>query len=176
MTIEVLAYMRAFLLARQFSAGGFPYSHAIQILAEGEAINGIWPRLAPTAGTLRLSFEERVDEPADYRGLGKFPGVTDHDVAAIVSFALALPRDARLAVQCHGGRSRSTAAAMIVMAATGERTFEQIEHLVSLVPHAFPNERMLALGDRYLCAGGRLIQAGITLRSHAAAKMSPVAV
>jgi len=68
----------------------------------------------------------------------------------------------RLLVHCQAGISRSSAAAMIVLAALfgPGREGEAVDFVFRSHPQAKPNRRMLELADGLLAAEGRLLAAG----------------
>jgi predicted protein tyrosine phosphatase len=85
------------------------------------------------------------------------------DVELLLAFArdLATMQQAHLLVHCHAGVSRSTAAAILVLAQTcPERPAEEaVEEVVRLRPRAWPNLRILELGDDILGRGGEIVEA-----------------
>lgn len=69
-----------------------------------------------------------------------------------------------LLVHCHMGISRSTAAAVILMAQNNAgREREAFDHLWRIRPQSWPNSRMLGFADSALGRQGRLLQA---MREH----------
>jgi predicted protein tyrosine phosphatase len=84
------------------------------------------------------------------------------DIDALLAFGreLAAP-GAHLLVHCQMGLSRSTAALALVLAqAWRERTADEIvAAVVALRPHAWPNLRIIELGDALLQRKGALIAA-----------------
>ena len=84
----------------------------------------------------------------------------------IVDFAAAWDRNAPMLVHCFAGVSRSTAAALIVACVHERgREHELARRLRAAAPHAQPNRRIIALGDRVLGCGGALISAVESLGS-----------
>ena len=85
------------------------------------------------------------------------------DVELLLAFGreLSRARETHLLVHCHAGVSRSTAAAALIVAQTRpDRPAE--EALVAVVrqrPHAWPNLRILELGDALLGRRGEIINA-----------------
>jgi predicted protein tyrosine phosphatase len=84
-----------------------------------------------------------------------------------VELLLAFGRDLRaswsthLLVHCHAGLSRSTAAATLVMAQTRpDRSADDLlREIVRLRPRAWPNLRILELGDELLGRRGEIVEA-----------------
>jgi len=112
---------------------------------------------------LRLRFHD-VIEP--------MPAVSAPDnghIAAILHFGTAMKaHDApRLLIHCHAGISRSTATAIILLAQHGVAAEAAVEHVVSVRPKAWPNLRMIEIGDRMLKLEDRLVRA--VRRHHARA-------
>jgi predicted protein tyrosine phosphatase len=83
-------------------------------------------------------------------------------VAAILEFGAqsrVQPID-HLLVHCHMGISRSTAAAVILMAQHNPgREADAFEHLSRIRPRSWPNSRMVRLADEMLARQGRLVEA-----------------
>lgn len=82
------------------------------------------------------------------------------DVSDVLSFGRELrdaPARSHVLVHCHAGVSRSTAAAVILMAQQNPgRETEALAAVTALRPIARPNPRMLALADEILGCQGRL--------------------
>jgi hypothetical protein len=75
-------------------------------------------------------------------------------------FLLTWDDDRPLLVHCVAGISRSTAAALIAMAAHGPgREMESAHALREVAPHAHPNRRLIQLADEILGSRGRLVSA-----------------
>ena len=88
------------------------------------------------------------------------------DVEAILAWGDALAADAagHVLVHCHAGVSRSTAAAVMLLARDNAgREAEAFELVRRLRPRSWPNSRMLAIADRLLRREGALTAA---LREH----------
>ncbi|MBC7950516.1 MAG: protein-tyrosine-phosphatase [Rhodospirillaceae bacterium] len=85
------------------------------------------------------------------------------DILEFGSHAQKAPMD-HLLVHCHMGISRSTAAAVILMAQFNPgREGEAFDHLWRIRPKSWPNSRMLELADGLLGRRGGLVQA---MREH----------
>lgn len=85
------------------------------------------------------------------------------DVEQLLTFArdLTTARDAHLLVHCHAGVSRSTAAATLILAQTRpDRPAEEaLQAVVRQRPRAWPNLRILELGDALLERRGEIVDA-----------------
>ena len=85
------------------------------------------------------------------------------DVEAVLRFArrLAARRGAHLLVHCQKGLSRSTASLALILAqARPDRPAASLlAEIVRLRPRAWPNLRVIELGDALLGRGGTLIEA-----------------
>ena len=104
----------------------------------------------------RLRFHDVSCETAGYVAPQR-----DH-IEALLAFGrtLALASSPHLLVHCHAGISRSTAAAVVLVAQRrrgAER--EAFEWVSRIRPVAWPNARMIALADTALDLGGALISA-----------------
>lgn len=129
-------------------------THAISILDpeidDGEAM----ARLG-AAEVLKLRFHDCIEHlPL------RAPPDAGH-VAAIVQFGRRVRAHAapRVLIHCHMGISRSTAAAIILLADHGHAPEAAVEHVCAIRPVAWPNLRMIELGDRLLNLETKLIQA-----------------
>jgi predicted protein tyrosine phosphatase len=82
------------------------------------------------------------------------------DVEELLAFGRELGAG-HLLVHCHAGVSRSTAAAALILAqAFPERPAEDaFDAVVRLRPHAWPNLRLLELGDELLRRNGEIVAA-----------------
>lgn len=90
------------------------------------------------------------------------------DVAAILGFGRQLqaePSPATLLVHCHAGISRSTASMALILAqAMPDRSAVDILTLVhSIREKAWPNLRLMELGDQVLGRQGSLVEASFAL-------------
>jgi predicted protein tyrosine phosphatase len=132
-------------------------THVLSILDPG------WPE--PTAfgaygehERLELRFHDVIDEQ---------PGMAapQHEhVARILELAADLKRDSRreaahLLVHCHMGISRSTAAMMLILAHVRDDrpAAEALAAVHAIRPRAWPNLRMIELGDALLGRNGELV-------------------
>jgi predicted protein tyrosine phosphatase len=85
------------------------------------------------------------------------------DVELLLAFSrdVGALRQAHLLVHCHAGISRSTAAAILVLAqARPDRPADEaVREVVRLRPRAWPNLRILELGDALLGRRGEIVEA-----------------
>jgi len=74
---------------------------------------------------------------------------------------LVAARDSRVLVHCHAGISRSTAAAtlMLTQARPDRPAEEALREVVRLRPPAWPNLRMIEIGDELLGRNGEVVAA-----------------
>jgi len=113
---------------------------------------------------LELRFHDVIEAAADVIPPQR------QDVVDILGFGATLAREAapRLLVHCHAGISRSTAAMALILAqAQPQRPAEAI--LAGILAHrakAWPNLRILELGDALLERGGTLPAAAAALYRH----------
>jgi predicted protein tyrosine phosphatase len=144
-------------LAAHASAGA---THILSILDPG------WPepeilRAFAVHQRLRLHFHD-VIEP--------LPGWTAPerwDVELLLAFgrdvigAAGADTGAHLLVHCHAGVSRSTAAAILILAQrhADRPADEAVAEVARLRPRAWPNLRILELGDAALGRGGEIVSA-----------------
>lgn len=103
---------------------------------------------------LRLEIDD-IDAP--------IPGFVVPDeahVARLLDFARGWRAEGPLLIHCAAGISRSTAAALAVLAlGSAESEAALARRLRRLAPHAAPNRRIVALADRLLAREGRLVAA-----------------
>jgi len=134
-------------------------SHVLSILDPGTP-------MPPSFGSfgehvrLDLRFDDMIEEIE-----GRNPPAEEH-VTALLAFgqelaAEAQAADCHLLVHCFAGVSRSTAAMTLVLAqARPDRAPEEaLAEVVRIRPQAWPNLRMLEMGDARLGLGGRLVEA-----------------
>jgi len=131
-------------------------THVLSLLDPG------WPE-PPSFDTfgphrrLDLRFHDIVDPLPGLRRPGP------DDVAAVLDFArgFASEPQAHLLVHCQKGLSRSTASLALILAqARQDFTADAVlAEVVRLRPHAWPNLRIIELGDALLGRGGTLVEA-----------------
>jgi predicted protein tyrosine phosphatase len=139
-----------------FCAAGV--THVLSLLDPG------WP--APDAfgsyaahRRLDLRFHDVIDDLPGWRA----PGADD--IEQLLEFGRALPQEhAHLLVHCQMGISRSSAAMLLLLAqARPDRpALEALREVVRIRPHAWPNLRIVELGDRILKRKGELVEAAVT--------------
>ena len=135
-------------------AGGI--THVLSILDPG------WPEPEPLIGfdinrRLRLRFHDVIESQPGWIAPERW------DVELLLAFSrdLAAANEAHLLIHCHAGVSRSTAAATLVMAQTcpDRPADEVLREVARLRPRAWPNLRILELGDEILGRGGKIVEA-----------------
>jgi len=106
---------------------------------------------------LSLRFHDIIDPVP-----GRLPP-TREDVARLLAYGreLHVPAGSHLLVHCHAGVSRSTASAALILAqAHPERpAAEALEAVSRMRPRAWPNLRMLEVGDALLGRSGEIVAA-----------------
>ena len=85
------------------------------------------------------------------------------DVERLLAFGREpdLTAGSHLLIHCHAGVSRSTAAAALILAQAqpGRPAREALEAVAQLRPRAWPNLRMIELGDVFLGRNGEIVAA-----------------
>lgn len=131
-------------------------THILSILDPG------WPEPEPLSGfdvnrRLKLRFHDVIDAHPDWIAPERW------DVELLLAFGrdLGAAPETHLLVHCHAGVSRSTAAAILVLAqACPDRPADEIlQEVVQLRPRAWPNLRILELGDEILGRRGEIVDA-----------------
>jgi predicted protein tyrosine phosphatase len=102
-----------------------------------EHVNQPWPHRS-------LSLEFWDSTPA--RGSGR-PLFSGEQAIDLINFARTAAVDATFLIHCKAGRSRSSAAALIVMRALGHSEWTAIEYLLVGAPKSNPNGWMLKVAD-----------------------------
>jgi predicted protein tyrosine phosphatase len=137
-------------------------SHVLSILDPGTAEPDAFGAFGEHA-RLELRFHDVIDEQEGH--VAPRPA----DVAKLLAFGEDLlrepPEDAHLLVHCHAGISRSTAALTLLLAqARPDRpAAEALAQVVRVRPHAWPNLRVVELGDTLLGRRGEIVAA---VRAH----------
>ena len=135
-------------------AGGI--THVLSILDPGWPEPELLNRFSVDR-RLRLRFHDVIESRPGWIA----PERWDVDLLLAFSRDIAPLRGIHLLVHCHAGVSRSTAAATLVIAqARPDRSGEEIlQEVVRLRPRAWPNLRILELGDEILGRGGEIVEA-----------------
>jgi predicted protein tyrosine phosphatase len=128
---------------------------------------------------LELRFHDVIEEDA-----GMVPP-SEGDVARLLAFGrglMAEPRnDAHLLVHCHAGISRSTASMALILAQAlpSVSADEVMREIMRIRPNAWPNLRIIEIGDHMLSRNGEIVAAAIEvyrgqleIRPHLAALMT----
>jgi predicted protein tyrosine phosphatase len=106
---------------------------------------------------LRLRFHDVIESQPGWIAPERW------DVELLLAFSrdLTMANEAHLLVHCHAGVSRSTAAAILVMAQTcpDRPADEVLREVVRLRPRAWPNLRILEFGDEILGRHGEIVEA-----------------
>jgi predicted protein tyrosine phosphatase len=131
-------------------------THVLSILDPG------WPEPAAFEAfdphrRLELRFHDIIDDTPNEIAPQR------DDVARLLGFGreLSAAPGGHLLVHCHAGISRSTAATTLILAqAQPERpASEALAAVVRLRPHAWPNLRILEIGDELLSRRGEIVAA-----------------
>ncbi|MCW5771197.1 MAG: dual specificity protein phosphatase family protein [Rhodospirillaceae bacterium] len=137
-------------------------SHVVSILDPGFAEPA---GLAARTGDaiLRLRFHDVIEHAPVHEA------PHDDHVDAILAFGgrLGGEETRRVLVHCHMGVSRSTAAAIMLLAGAGMAAERAVARIAEIRPIAWPNLRMIELADAKLGLDARLIDA--VRRHHARA-------
>lgn len=127
-------------------------AHMVSLLGE-EAFPVTPPGIAD-AQHLRLRLHD-IAEPAE----GYIAPAEIH-IRDLLAFGHAWDRSSPMIVHCYAGISRSTAAALTLMALYNPGHEAAAARLLrERARHAQPNRRMIAIADRLLGAEGRLVEA-----------------
>lgn len=136
----------------EYGVGGI--THVVSILDPGAPEPGAFETFPPHK-RLELRFNDVIDAHGDY--------VLPHsrDVESALELGRELGPSSHLLIHCHAGQSRSTACAALLIAQARpdlapDRIFAAI---VRARPRAWPNLRIIELGDALLARGGALVAA-----------------
>jgi predicted protein tyrosine phosphatase len=135
-------------------------THVLSILDPG------WPEPEPLRGfavhrRLKLHFHDVIEAQPGWTA----PQRWDVDLLLAFGRDVAAARDERpgshLLVHCHAGVSRSTAAAILILAQQrpDRRADEAVAEIARLRPRAWPNLRIIELGDAALGRRGEIVLA-----------------
>jgi predicted protein tyrosine phosphatase len=152
---------------------GTGVSHVLSILDPPEAEPAAFYRFDPHQ-RLDLRFNDIIEESPGYLA------PQESHVRDLLAFGRRLDRDPKpshLLVHCHMGISRSSASMMLLLAqALPDRPAEAIaQEILRIRPQAWPNLRIITLGDEVLERKGELIAAARGIYRRRAAE-SPDAV
>lgn len=128
-------------------------SHLVSLINDDTPV--VRPELIVEENHLFLGIND-ITEPMDGMVL---PG-EDH-VRELLDFVATWDRSQPMVVHCYAGISRSTAAAFITLCAVKpERAEAEIARRMRAASRfAYPNPRIVAIGDRLLARNGRMIAA-----------------
>lgn len=130
----------------------FRPSHLISLLSPDE-LPPTPPGVAPE-NHLKVGVND-IWEPVPGQIL---PG--NEHIDSLIAFGTAWGQASSLLVHCYAGVSRSTAAALILLALDADgREHEAAQLLRRKAPHAIPNRRMIEVADERLGRAGRLVDA-----------------
>jgi predicted protein tyrosine phosphatase len=84
-----------------------------------------------------------------------------HHIRQLLTFGSPIKPQHHVLVHCFAGLCRSTAAALLLLAQSDRASAPQtaVRRLLEIAPHAWPNARMLQLGDEILGYDGSLVEA-----------------
>lgn len=131
-------------------------THVLSILDPG------WPEPQPlntfsVNRRLKLRFHDIIESQPGWTAPERW------DVELLLAFGrdVTPSRGTHLLIHCHAGVSRSTAAATLVMAQARPDcpADEVLREVARLRPRAWPNLRMLELGDKILGRRGEIVEA-----------------
>lgn len=146
-------------------------SHLVSLINDDTAV--VRPASIPEANHLFLGVNDIV-EPLDGMVLP-----ADEHVARLIEFVSGWGAERPIVVHCYAGISRSTAAAFITLCALRpERSEAEIaRRLRAASPYAFPNPRIVSIGDRMLGRKGRMVEAAAAIgRGEIAMESIPFAI
>jgi len=130
------------------------YDYIVSILdpdtPEPEALAAFGPHSRCT-----LRFHDAVS------GQGSLTLPETHHIHQLLTFGGPIKAQHRVLVHCYAGLCRSTAAALLLLAQSDRASTPQtvVRRLLKIAPHAWPNVRMLQLGDEILGYDGSLVNA-----------------
>jgi predicted protein tyrosine phosphatase len=130
------------------------YDYIVSILdpdtPEPEALAAFGPH---TRCTLR--FHDAVS------ALGSLTLPQPNHIRELLTFGAGIEARHRVLLHCQAGLCRSTAAALLLLAQSDPASTPEtvVGRLLEIAPHAWPNVRMLQLGDEMLSYDGRLVEA-----------------
>jgi predicted protein tyrosine phosphatase len=136
----------------EYGAGGV--THVVSILDPGTSEPAAFETFPPHK-RLELRFNDVIDPHPGY--------VLPHsrDIESLLEFGRELEAQSHVLIHCHAGQSRSTAcAALLIAQARPDLAPDGIyAAIVHARPRAWPNLRILELGDGLLSRDGTLVAA-----------------
>lgn len=151
-TVEILPRTRAVKRLMSRSQG----AHIGCLVSIGDPEQPLPAGFSRPEHRLRLCFHDVVEDS------GTELAPTAEDVERLIAFARRIAGTSRrVLVHCEAGRSRSTAAALILYAAWlgPGREADAMAHVLQAVPEATPNRALVRLADALLQRGGALLAA-----------------
>jgi predicted protein tyrosine phosphatase len=141
---------------------GAGVTHVLSITAPEDPEPPVFAAFGPHQ-RLALRFHDIIEPTRDRLAPNR------EDVARLLAFGRGLRAGDRLLVHCHAGVSRSTAAATLILAQADPDwpAREVLEAVVKLRPRAWPNLRMLELGDQLLGRRGEIVAAAASIYARA---------
>ncbi len=140
-------------------------SHVLSILDPDHPVPEAFGRFGEHR-KLELRFHDVIEED---------PGMeppSQQDVTRLLAFGRDLmhesPKDAHLLVHCHAGISRSTASMALIMAQALPKlpAHELMQEVLRIRPKAWPNLRIIEIGDKMLNRDGQIVGAAIEMYKH----------
>jgi predicted protein tyrosine phosphatase len=133
----------------------------VRALRPGYLVSLVQPEFQPpTPAEIRADRHLRVAVDDVSEPMHGYVAPGEWDVQKLIDFLRGWPGDEALLLHCYAGVSRSTAAALIALVLNADgREMEAAQLLREAAPHAQPNPRIVALGDRLLGREGRLVAA-----------------
>ena len=83
---------------------------------------------------------------------------TKEQIESILEFTADIKEGEKVLIHCHGGVSRSTAVAVIVLVQHGDSPGQALARVLQLRKQAWPNELIIKFGDELLEKNGALIK------------------
>jgi predicted protein tyrosine phosphatase len=115
---------------------------------------------------LELRFHDVIEDTPDMQP------PTEAQVAQVLAFGRTLLNEpagtAHLLVHCHAGISRSTASMILIVAQARPDlpALAIVQEILRIRPKAWPNLRIIEMGDAMLSRGGEIVAAVATLYQH----------
>lgn len=136
-------------------------SHVLSILDPDHPVPEAFGRFGEHE-KLELRFHDIIED---------LPGMEpprDADVASVLGFGSGLRPDDHLLVHCHAGISRSTASMVLILAQAlpDVAGHDIMQEVLRIRPKAWPNLRIIEIGDAMLGRQGEMIAASIEAYRH----------